>query len=145
MKLAIINDIHYGDERIDNGVVRKFSKQTDTLVSNFIDDMNSNIKPEFIIILGDLIESKNHKIDVKNLNYIKSKLENNLNSNLFYCIGNHEQRTLKKEEVNTILNLKNQYYSFDNEELHFIILYSIEVNSKNFKDSYNYIDDKQIK
>ncbi|MCH8520198.1 MAG: metallophosphoesterase [Nanoarchaeota archaeon] len=145
MKFAILNDIHYGEERIDNGIVRKFSKQADILVSNFIEDMNSNIKPEFVLILGDLIESKNHDTDLKSLMYLKSKLEENLNSNLFYCIGNHEQRALKREEVNTILNLKNQYYSFQRGEIYFIVLYSIEVNSKNIDDCYNYIDDEQVR
>ena len=146
MKFAILNDIHYGEEeRIDNGVIRKFSKQAEELTISALEDLNNSIKPEFILVLGDLIESKDTKTDTKNLKFMKDVLENNSNSPLFYCLGNHEQRKLEPNSVKNILEMKNEYYSFDVEEYHFIVLYSIEVLDNQLENSYNYIDEKQVK
>lgn len=146
MKFAILNDIHYGEEeRIDNGVIRKFSKQAEELTISALEDLNNSIKPEFIVVLGDLIESKDSKTDSKNLKFMKNVLESNSNSPLFYCFGNHEQRKLDSNYVKNILGMKNEYYSFDVEEYHFIVLYSIEVLGSQLEDSYNYINEKQIK
>ena len=145
MRFAILNDIHYGEEeRIENGIIRKFSKQSKELTILALNNLNNYIRPEFVLVLGDLIESKDTKTDTRNLKYMKNLLENNSKIPIFYCIGNHEQRKLEPNSVKNILGMKNEYYSFDVEEYHFIVLYSIEVRLEKVESSYNYIDDKQV-
>lgn len=145
MRFAILNDIHYDEEeRIENGVIRKFSKQAEELTISALKNLNNSIKPEFIVVLGDLIESKDSKTDSKNLKFMKNVLESNSNFPLFYCFENHEQRKLELNFVKNILEMKNEYYSFDVGNYHFIVLYSIEILENQFENSYNYIDEKQV-
>lgn len=143
MKFAILNDIHYGEERISNGVIRKFSNQSNNLVNNFIKNINNHKEVKLVLVLGDLIESKNEKVDRENLQYMKYKLDN-LKQPIYYCIGNHEQRKLQRDKVKSILDLENGYYSFDMDDIHFIVLYSIEVPSSQTHEGFNYIDTKQV-
>lgn len=146
MRFAILNDIHYDEEeRIENGVIRKFSKQAEELTISALKNLNNSIKPEFIVVLGDLIESRDAKTDTRNLKYMKNLLENNSKIPIFYCFENHEQRKLELNFVKNILEMKNEYYSFDVGNYHFIVLYSIEVRLEKVNNSYNYIDDKQVK
>ena len=69
MKFAILTDIHLGPEGYHKGVLRKMNKDVKFFLDDFIKEMNNNVKPEFVVVLGDLIEDDNEASDRNNINY----------------------------------------------------------------------------
>ncbi|MFA5791637.1 MAG: metallophosphoesterase [Candidatus Paceibacterota bacterium] len=137
MKFAIISDIHIGEEKEHKGIIRKMSRYSLEFISAFINKMNSEIKPFFVINLGDTINDINYNVDVKNLKIVISNFKQ-LNCPMYHLVGNHEQKTIKIKELEKLLNHKPLFYSFDQADYHFIVLFSerknlsIEDNQKNW-------------
>ncbi len=92
-------------------------------LNDFVQKMNTNFKPEFVVNLGDAINDASPEEDIKNLNIVLSEMKK-LSCPFYNLAGNHEQRCLKKEELQTILALDYLYYSFDVGDNHFIALFS---------------------
>lgn len=123
MKFAIISDVHLGENCFIKGVDRKLGRHSKELLDKFVNIMNTKIKPDFVINLGDLIEDKDNKNDKKN--YASGiNILNKLECPLHNVVGNHELKHLKKSEIKRLSNLRNLYYSFDFKEVHIIILFS---------------------
>jgi 3',5'-cyclic AMP phosphodiesterase CpdA len=137
MKFAILTDIHLGPEGVYNGTLRKVNKDAKKLLNEFIEEMNNNVKPEFVVILGDLIEDDDKATDIENINYIVKSLTK-LNCPAHYAAGNHDLKKLSVEELANIFNQDKLYYSFDSNNLHFVVLFS-----KTFKDRASSIEDEQ--
>ncbi len=138
MKFAILSDIHLGPEEYYKGVLRKINKKVKIFLDKFIEEINNNIKPEFLVVLGDLIQDENLINDRNNLNHIIGSLKR-LNCSIYYVAGNHDLKNISEDELATLFNQKNLYYSFDLENYHFIILFS-----KRFDDKIRfYISDEQ--
>jgi len=123
MRFAIISDIHLGPERLHNGVQQKLSRFSEKLTENFVDEMNTNIKPKMAIQLGDIIQDKNYELDKvnfeKGIHYL-----NKLTCPVHHAFGNHDQRFLTRNDLLTLTNRPELYYSFDIGNHHCIILYS---------------------
>jgi len=52
MKFAILTDIHLGPEGYYKGVLRKINKDAKVFLNNFITEMNDNVNPDFVVVLG---------------------------------------------------------------------------------------------
>lgn len=124
MKFAIINDIHYGPYNAGylNGVQRKLTSQSQKLLEEFVTKMNNDVKPAFVVNLGDSIEDVNDRTeDMKAFTMVKNTLST-LKMRCYYLIGNHDVRTLAENEVAELLGYERMYYSFDYEDFHYIAL-----------------------
>lgn len=132
-KIVFFSDLHYAPERpIHNGSVidRKLTEYAEILLQKLVDEMNHEIKPDFIINLGDLIEDFNdHDRDIENLNYIWNKMKK-INGRFYSCIGNHDLRSMSsRHEVEEIMGYEHSTFSFDSNGMHIIIL-GTDVNNK---------------
>ncbi|MCK5413245.1 MAG: metallophosphoesterase [Candidatus Pacebacteria bacterium] len=123
MKFAILTDIHLGPEGHYKGVLRK---------------MNNNVKPEFVVILGDLVEDDNKVNDRNNIDYI-IKLLIKLKCPVHYVAGNHDLQNISEEELIKLFKQESLYYSFDKNEFHIIVLYTKAIKHKNV-----FISEEQI-
>ncbi len=123
MKFAILTDIHLGPEGYYNGVLRKMNKDAKIFLDNFVREMNNNVKPEFVVVLGDLAEDDNEINDKKNIDYIV-KLLTKLKCPVYYVAGNHDLKNISEDELTKLFNQKSLYYSFDLSDFHFIVLFS---------------------
>ena len=124
MKFAVINDTHLGppESGFHKGVQRKLVTQAERLISRFVDEMNSQEKPEFVVHLGDFIEDVNDRqTDIK---YFRRMVEllSGLKMPLYGLIGNHDVRTLQTEEIAKLLGHERMYYSFNKKDYHFVVL-----------------------
>jgi len=129
MKFAIITDIHLGPKGYHKGILRKINHNIKTLLRNFIEEINNNIKPEFVVVLGDLIEDENEINDKKNIKYVV-KLLKKLKYPVYYVTGNHDSQNISENELTRIFN--NQlYYSFDVGNYHIIVLFTKSKFNKN--------------
>lgn len=138
MKFAILTDIHLWDKCIYDWINRKINNNVKNLLKKFINEMNNNIKPEFVIVLGDHIEDINKIDDKKNIKYIVNLLKK-LNNPVYYAIWNHDIKNLSEDELKKLFNQKSLYYSFDLNDFHFIILFSKSNKYKNI-----WISEEQI-
>lgn len=123
MKFVIINDIHLGPESYYKNKLRKINQNVKSLLDDLIKKINKQIKPQFVINLGDLIQDDNKKNDRKNISYVIKKLTK-LNYPSYQVAGNHDLRNISEAELAKLFKLKKLYYSFDINNLHFIILFS---------------------
>lgn len=124
MKFAIINDMHIGPltSGFAHGVQRKLLSESERLVKEFVEKMNTEEHPEFVMNLGDSIEDINHKkIDIESFKKAIS-LFSNLQMPIHFLIGNHDVRTLTQKEIAEMLGYERMYYSFDQESWHFAVL-----------------------
>ena len=137
MKFAILTDIHIGPEGNYKGVIRKMNKDVKIFLDQFVEEMNNNVKPGFVVILGDLVEDDNEVNDKNNINYIVNLLKK-LKCPVYYVAGNHDLKNISETELVKLFHQKSLYYSFDSGNLHFITLFS-----KVSKDKTIWITDEQ--
>ncbi|MBU0980400.1 MAG: metallophosphoesterase [Nanoarchaeota archaeon] len=123
MKFAIITDIHLGPEGHHKGVLRKMNKDVKIYLDNFVKEMNNKIKPEFVVVLGDLIEQDNKIKDKEHINYIVQLLKK-LRCTVYYVAGNKDLKNISEEELSKLFHQKSLYYAFDSGRFHFIVLFS---------------------
>lgn len=138
MKFAILADIHFGPECYYKGVLRKMNRDVKIYLDEFVRKMNSNVKPEFVVCLGDLIEDDNETDDKENIAYIVKALAKS-ECPVYYIAGNHELKNISENELVKLFHQKSLYYSFDSGGFHFIILFSKELD-----DRTSLITDEQI-
>ena len=123
MKFAILTDIHLGPEGHHKGVLRKMNKDVKMFLEDFVAEMNNNVKPKFVVVLGDLVEDDNETNDKNNIDYIV-KLLKKLECPVYYVAGNHDLKNISENELANLFNQKRLYYSFDSGSFHFIVLFS---------------------
>lgn len=123
MKFAILTDIHLGPEGYYKGILRRISKDVKIFLDDFVDEMNNSVKPEFVVILGDLVNDVDEATDKNNIDYIV-KLLNKLECPVYYVAGNHDLKNISEDELVNLFNQKKLYYSFDSGSFHFIVLFS---------------------
>lgn len=123
MKFAILTDIHLGPEEYYNGILRKVNKDAKIFLADFIKKMSNNTKPEFVVVLGDLIEDDNYIKDKININYVIQLLKN-IRCPVYYVAGNHDLKNIPEDELAKLFHQKSLYYSFNFGNYHFITLFS---------------------
>lgn len=123
MKFAILTDIHIGQEAYYKGVLRRINKDVKIFLNNFIDEINKEVKPTFVIILGDLIVDESKEKDIEHISYIVKAMKK-IECPVYYVAGNHDLKNISEEELTKLLNQKRIYYSFDSGSFHFTVLFS---------------------
>lgn len=84
--------------------------------------MNSEVQPEFVVNLGDLIQDINqHEQDRKHFQDVVDWLKK-LQMPVYHLIGNHDVKTLPESEICEILDYDKTYYSWDFDNFHFVAL-----------------------
>lgn len=125
-KIVIFSDLHYAPERpINNGSIieRKLMEYAEPLLEELIKQINTEIKPDLTLNLGDLVEDFNdHDKDIINLNYIWNKFKN-IKSPFYSCIGNHDLRSMSsRNEVEEIMGYNHSTFSFNVNGIHIVLL-----------------------
>jgi 3',5'-cyclic AMP phosphodiesterase CpdA len=123
MKIAIISDIHIGPEGYHKGIKRKLSSYSEEFIQSFVQWVNTEIQPHFVVQLGDMIEDANLSDDLVNFQRGIEAFKN-LNRPVHHLIGNHDNRNLSDEKLRELLGLDHLYYSFDAGDHHFVMLHS---------------------
>ena len=93
MHIGPVESGHY------KGVQRKLVSESGRLVEEFVDRMNAQERPEFVVNLGDSIEDVNSR-DIDIQSFKKSiALLSGLKMPVYSMVGNHDVKTLTQEEV----------------------------------------------
>lgn len=144
LKMCIFSDIHYIENKPNFSFNQKLTEYADELVDMLVDKINNEIKPDVCINLGDLIQaSQNKEEDIKNLQYICSKLQR-IKSPLYTLIGNHELKNMKSNDVLNIIGYENTSFSFDINGYH-LLFCGTEINENDTRYRTHYLSDMDLK
>ncbi len=127
VRFGIITDIHYADAP-DNTSSNRYYRQSLDKVIECVDVMNKE-KVDFLIELGDLKDQGTPPDEAATLKFL-AKIESELQrfeGPLFHVPGNHDHDSISKQQF--LAAIRNDgfpkalnYYSFDRNSFHFIVL-----------------------
>jgi len=118
VRIGLVTDLHYADK---DPWYNRYYRDTLTKLAAAAKDFAA-IKPDFVIELGDLIDS-GLSVDAEkgHLKRIAKELAL-LPGPHHYVLGNHCVDNLTKAEFLEIVGQKSSYYSFDINGCHFVVL-----------------------
>lgn len=123
MRFVVIADIHLGPEAYWHGVLRRVNGDAKKYMMDFVKAVNENIKPDFVVVLGDLVQDDTPENDKNNVSYIVKSFDK-IDRPVHYAAGNHDTVNISEFEFAELLKVDRLYYSFDQGSLHFIVLFS---------------------
>lgn len=140
MKILVITDIHYGEdtnypELVDKDYISSFGSQFE----KYLPKIKTLVREQDLTInLGDLINETNTESDL--IQYKKVVEFFGKEKPVKYALGNHELRTLSREQLVKIIGEKKPYYSFDLNNYHHIVLDGF----RDFEEDIYKIDKEQL-
>lgn len=123
MTFAIVTDIHIGNYRPEKGIYRKVTPLAPKLLKQFVQKMNTEFRPDFVVQGGDLIEDTNKSVDIRNIKKGLAILTK-LRCSVYHLVGNHELRCLTVANLKKLFHYKKLYYSLDKKNFRFIFLFT---------------------
>ncbi len=119
IKIGIINDTHV--RTLPQILSQNINYYQPGLIK-FIKQMRS-FQPDFIVHLGDIIEgTRCPEWTGKKQILLAQQYLNNLNIPIYWVVGNHDLRSLTKEQFKKTLHLKKLNYVIDKKDYRFIFL-----------------------
>lgn len=140
MKILIITDIHYGtDTNYPEYGGENYTNSYGSQFERYLPKIKKLIlEHDLIINLGDLIAETNTESDL--VQYKKAIELFGKEKPIKHVIGNHELRTLSRNQITEIIGENKPYYSFDLNNYHHVILDSFRNSTK----EQHRIDEEQL-
>ena len=138
-QFVIISDILFGCDKQEDGQFRLLPSRALSLLRYLINKMNTNLKPAFVIQLGNSIEPDDEETDEENFETIVDAFKQ-LTVPSYHVVGDNEQVNLSQKKLREMLKYEKLYYSFDSGDFHFVVLFA---SSKDHSDIH--IDEAQRK
>jgi len=126
-RIVVISDIVYGSDKPRQGQLRSLPSRALSLLRYLVNRINSEIRPEFVVRLGSLIEDEDEETDEENYEKIVDELKQ-LSVPVYHVAGSNEQVNLSQKKIAAILKYPKLYYSFDSDDYHFVVLFSESKN-----------------
>jgi 3',5'-cyclic AMP phosphodiesterase CpdA len=126
LTFAIVTDLHFGPEAGWQGKLRKLSHQAADLARGFVRRMEAEVRPAFIVNLGDDIEDESRGADLTRYGDCQDILRS-ASAPLVNVAGNHDLIHLNREDLSRFWQRSGPlYYSLDMGGWHFVVLHTIE-------------------
>jgi predicted MPP superfamily phosphohydrolase len=124
-RFGIVTDCHYADA--DAAGTRFYRESLDKL-SECVNLMNDE-RVDFLIELGDFKDQDKPPVEKNTLSYLQTveKVFRKFNGPTYHVLGNHDMDSISKGQflkrvTNTNIDSNRSYYSFDFNNLHFVVL-----------------------
>ncbi|MDD3498432.1 MAG: metallophosphoesterase [Candidatus Moranbacteria bacterium] len=119
-KIGFVTDIHAFRNKKNNYDIVPKSRAPFLF---FIDHMNNEFKPDFVVQGGDFIEGR-FREGQKSIDdfLLMKRYYDNLIMPHYHVIGNHETSGFSREEWSRLTDNENTYYYFDYDQLRVIVL-----------------------
>ena len=118
LKIGIVTDAHYAEK----GTVGNRHYQDSVLKMDATVDVFNEHQLDFAVFMGDLIDGHvSAEADLKNMSIIEAPFSR-FKGDRHYVLGNHDLLKLEKDQFIEHCGAKKPYYSFDQQEYHFVIL-----------------------
>ena len=122
---GIVTDTHYSENAPMGTRHYRESVAKMTECVNFMNDK----KVDFLVELGDFKDQGNPVSEKETLNYLEAieQIFRQFRGPRYHVLGNHDVDSISKEQFltrveNTGISSLSKYYSFDSNELHFVVL-----------------------
>jgi len=124
VRFAVLNDIHLGspDTGYSQGVQRKLVGEAERLLTEFVVAMNEQVRPSFVVNLGDSIEDAGDAAVDRGYLERVARVLGDLAMPCYSLLGNHDAHSLGADEAAAILGGRHPYFSFDTGGFHFVAL-----------------------
>ena len=123
MRFAAVTDLHFGRALPYRGVDRKLTVHAPALTAAFVDDMNRRVRPDFVVVLGDVIEDESPGADLANYAHAAAVLAG-LEMPVRYVYGNHDLVYLSPDQLLALSGEPALNSSFDIGGWHLVRLHS---------------------
>lgn len=123
MRFAAITDLHFGRAAPYRGVDRKLTGHAPALTAAFVDDMNRRVRPDFVVVLGDVVEDESPSVDLDNFTGAADILSG-LDMPVRYVFGNHDLVHLTHDQLLGVSGEAALNSSFDVDGWHLVRLHS---------------------
>jgi 3',5'-cyclic AMP phosphodiesterase CpdA len=123
VRFAVITDLHFGRAAPFRGVDRKLTGHAPALTATFVDDMNGRVRPDFVMVLGDVIEDESPDADIANYREATAILSG-LDMPVHYVYGNHDLVHLSHDQLLKSSGSPALNSSFDVDGWHLVRLHS---------------------
>lgn len=98
LTIGVISDIHYGPDAFFDGQLRKMGRESLALTEAFVEAMNSQVKPDLVFNLGDVVQDVDAEADLRHYEAVEEVLAG-LDAPLFPVVGNHDLIGLSSAQV----------------------------------------------
>jgi hypothetical protein len=124
VRFAIVNDIHLGspESGYARGIQRKLVGEAERLLADFVAAMNDDVRPPFVVNLGDSIEDAGDAVVDRGYLERVAGVLGALDMPCYSLLGNHDARSIDAEEAAAILGSPPGPFSFDAEGFHLAAL-----------------------
>ena len=126
LTLGIVTDLHFGPEARWQGKLRKLTHRAGELATDFVRQMNDELRPDLVVNLGDDIEDESRDADLARYGECQAILRG-VRAPLVNVAGNHDLVYLNREDMSRFWGRTGPlYYTIDLGGWHFIVLHTIE-------------------
>ncbi|MBX9690494.1 MAG: metallophosphoesterase [Candidatus Obscuribacterales bacterium] len=122
-KLVIISDVHKGDDKVQDGRLQKLPSRALSYLRYLVNRINTEIQPDFVMQLGNLIEAEDAESDEENYDTALGVFRQ-ISVPVYHAVGSHEQENLSLKQISSMLKYSKLYYSFDSGPFHFVVLFA---------------------
>lgn len=127
IRIGMITDLHYADRSTPQNSSRYYRESLEKL-RDCVDEMNRE-KVDFLIQVGDFKDQDEPPVEARTLEYLETMVQefNRFDGPTYHVLGNHDHDSISKDQFlgrvkNTGFRKAKNYYSFDRNGFHFIIL-----------------------
>jgi Icc protein len=128
LTFALVSDLHFGPEARFAGKLRKLTAHARELTLAFVERMRREVRPDFIVNLGDDIEDESREADLARYEGCQGLLRE-AGVEVVNVAGNHDTIHLGKEDLLRAWRSDpggELYRSFDRGGVHFVVLHTRE-------------------
>lgn len=101
MKIAVVTDIHVGKPLEHNGKVRASSHLVESKLTDYLQGIITEHRPDAVVNLGDLIRSEGREADIVKYGRLISGFKS-INCPVIHLLGNHELKKMHADDAENI-------------------------------------------
>jgi predicted phosphodiesterase len=126
LKIGFVTDIHIGPEAFHEGKLRKLTHHATKLLRDVVGRMNTVVRPDLLVNLGDDVEDESHDADLARYLECQSILRE-AKAEIVNVAGNHDSIYLTRDELTHAWQRDgNLHYALDRGGFHIAVLHTIE-------------------
>lgn len=122
-RFVIVSDVHIGSDNPQEGRYKNLPSRALGLLRYLVSRIGDEIKPDFVVQLGNLIQAEDPEEDEENYSKGMDAFKQ-LSVPVYHLVGNHEQKHLDLQQIRTRLKYQEFYFSFDSGQFHFVVLFA---------------------
>jgi 3',5'-cyclic AMP phosphodiesterase CpdA len=139
MRIGLISDVHFGPDAAHAGKLRKLSHRAGELTREFVTRMNTSVRPDLVVNLGDVIEDEEPRADRTRYGEF-THLLGALNAEVMHVAGNHDSVNIPDEDLVSLWQRDGAlYFSRDFMGFHLVVLRTVDKGEDG-----NWLPDEQV-